>query len=184
MKARPWLVIVVVLVSLISCAPRARAEQVPFTSDSLSGMKSGTAASMFSFLGTFAPIGTAAGIASTHESGEGLAILAGTGYLFGPSLGHFYSNRPRRALQGIAVRTAAAAGLLGAVAWSMRARRENGQSVLAAAGIGVGLASVCIDIGSAPRSARTHNEAMRQSRLRLSPARIGMAPGIQVETTF
>jgi len=183
MKARPWLVIVLALVSLISCAPRACAEEIPFTSDSLSG----TTAFLHSFGGTAIPI--AMGVfASTRSQGSGGAggFLVVSGYLFGPSMGHFYAGRSGRAFKGIGIRIASLVGVAAAAAlsWNKTPSDSGGEAGLAIACAGLGALDAVVDIASASHSARVHNEEMRQSRLHLAPARIGMAPGIQVQTTF
>jgi len=187
MKARPWLVIVLALVSLISCAPRAHAEEIPFTSDSLSSMRSGTTAFLHSFGGTAIPI--AMGVfASTRnqDSGGAGGFLVVSGYLFGPSMGHFYAGRSGRAFKGVGIRIASLVGVAAAAAlsWNKTPSDSGGEAGLAIACAGLGAIDAVVDIASASHSARVHNEEVRQSRLRLAPARIGMAPGIQVQTTF
>jgi len=55
---------------------------------------------------------------------------------------------------------------------------------VSAVGIGIGATDMIVDVVTAPRSARRHNEELRQSRLKLAPAIVGQAPGLSVQTTF
>lgn len=131
-------------------------------------MKSGAGALLWSFLGTAAP--AAATLPFIWEkSGTSGAKVAAAGLvgalLFGPSLGHFYADRPGRAAAGIAIRTLAGAvftvGIVGGVA---EGGATEGDNALAAVGAVVGGVAVVYDIVTAPRSAKTHNEELRTKR--------------------
>jgi hypothetical protein len=130
------------------------------------GMKSGKTALLLSVLGTVGP--AAATLPFIWErSGTSLAktaAIVGTGaYLFGPSLGHFYSGRPGRAFAGIGLRALAAAGVvIAGFATASEAGANSGQAAVGVAGAVVGGASVIYDIVSAPHSARVHNDEMRR----------------------
>lgn len=153
--------------------PDSTAISSPPTGELRPGTKSGKTALLFSVLGTVVP--AAATLPFIWErSGTSLAhtsALVGAGaYLIGPSLGHFYANRPGRAVGGIAIRALAAAGVaIAGLGGASEGGITPGQAALGVAGGIIGAASVVWDIASAPHSARVHNDELRQER-----AAIGM----------
>lgn len=152
-------------------------------------MKYGPTAFGYSFMGTGVPIAT--GIALGSREGEhwdaaaGVPILAG--WWFGPSLGHFYAGRPKRALIGIGIRTAALAGLaVGAAIESGKSYDAPSANALEMVSIVVGLGSMFYDIVEAPLSVRRHNEELIRGHATITPAMIGeaRAPGLRADWTF
>jgi hypothetical protein len=130
--------------------------------------------------------------AESSDSDVAGIVLVGA-LLIGPSLGHFYADRPRRAFVGIGIRTVtAAAGAAGFFYFNgmddsagEHSNPELGQTL---AGVAVALvgASLAWDIIRAPHSARVHNDQLLQAR-----GSIGVAPsvapaglGLRVEITF
>jgi hypothetical protein len=81
------------------------------------------------------------------------------GLMVGPAMGHFYAGEPRRAITGIAVRSAAAV-LIGAM---VAGDSDCGDFICVPAGavlLGTAvLISDVMDIGAASTSARKYNEA-------------------------
>jgi hypothetical protein len=180
---------VVILVSSLGADVRgARAEgRVPGFKPAPE-LKYGNTAFAYSLFGTALPA-VATSIIISRE-GEASAAAAGfpvlAGYLAGPSLGHFYAGRPKRALFGIGIRTAAAAAFTAGLA----IEAEKGYDAPSANGLMlvslmVGLSSVVVDVFDAPRSARIHNEGL-ETRLNVAPVAIGVAkaPGLRVDVTF
>lgn len=154
-----------------------------------SGAKNGNTAFAYSLFGTAVPcVASSIYIARDGEASEaaaGLPVLAA--YLAGPSLGHFYAGRPKRALAGIGIRSAAAIGF--AIGLGIEEEKHYdapSANALMLVSVIVGLSSVVVDVFEAPRSARIHNEAARGSRIDLAPAAIGLAraPGLRVIASF
>ena len=152
-------------------AARSAEERVP-------GMKSGTTAFLWSFLGTFVPA-TAGGLSlyrgGASDSNVPGIVLAG-GVILGPSLGHFYAARPGRALAGIGIRTLASVGIAAALMEIAAEGNETNFATLGAFGVIVGGASLAWDIIKAPHSARVHNEQARRTRMG-----IGITPSLGLE---
>ena len=153
------------------------------------GAKNGNTAFAYSLFGTALPcVASSIYISRDGEASEaaaGLPVLAA--YLAGPSLGHFYAGRPKRALVGIGIRSAAAIGF--AVGLGIEDEKHYdapSANTLMLVSVLVGLSSVVVDVFDAPRSARIHNEAARGPRIGLAPAAIGTAraPGFRVQATF
>ena len=155
----------------------ARAEEMP------PGYVSPQSATLFSFFGTAVPVAT--GMILSRDAGESGASLVLVGLVIGPSMGHFYSQRPGRALGGIALRGLAVAGLGAA----FTAGWDNPSSELEMAFYGcaaVGAASVAFDVFGAAGSARKHNETLSATEWSVGPALLGDArvPGIRVDISY
>jgi hypothetical protein len=146
------------------------------------GLKSGSTALTLSLLASAVPgaVGLSAQSEGADNAGSGLLLLGAL--IVGPSVGHFYADRPGRAFAGIGIRAAAAAGLGAAVAMSWNKTSEPAK-LLAGASIAVGGGSILWDILSAPRSVRLHNEKSRP-RLSVTPTGIGKAGGVQMTVRF
>ena len=151
------------------------------------GVKSESDALWLSLAGTAVPVLAVAAMTSNnhHSENDGpIAVVGITGYLLGPSAGHFYAGRPGRALLGVGIRSAA----LGIAVASF----HDSSSDIPSAGTGgvlallVGSASMVIDIGDAPRSARIHNGKRPDARICVAPGLVGPrgAPGLQVTVRF
>jgi hypothetical protein len=127
----------------------------------LSPAKSPARAIGHSLSGTVLPL--AAGIGMSEKHGGAGATLALTGFLVGPSLGHFYAGQTRRAFTGIAIRSASLAGFVAGLALSV-----DGDGTYAALGtvsLVVGASSMVVDIVNAGSSASRYNrESLGQSR--------------------
>ena len=157
-------------------------------------LKSGSSALIRSFLGTVGPVGIGLAMsAGDEEDGATLAsaLLMSGGVLVGPSLGHFYAERPGRALVGIGIRVLGGAGMIGgfAIAWESDWWNESDSTAgeaLFLAGAAVTAASAIVDIATAPQSARRHNEKIGRARVSLAPAAVGhaRAPGLRLDVTF
>lgn len=184
MNGARYLSAALIAVSLVSCAPRARAQEFPASADSLRGMKSGSTAFLLSFLGTAVPIGSAVLAASRAQDGSAGALILG-GYMLGPSLGHFYAGRPGRAFAGIGIRTIALIGLGAAIVATWNNDNSAGDA-LGGASVALGTIFALADIVDASRSARLHNEKVPRNRLTITPAAIGSmrAPGLRVDCGF
>jgi len=125
-------------------------------------------------------LGGAAGFAIGHAADAPVAALFLTGYMIGPSLGHFYAGRTGRAFVGMGIRVVALAGLGFGFASSFDESAPGRGTGLVVAGLVVGAGSVLFDIVDAPHSARVHNRMVRRS-LAISPAAVGGAPGVRVD---
>ena len=77
------------------------------------GLKSPTTAFLWSFLGTAVPAAVGAWDVYRAESSDSWipGIMLVGGLAIGPSLGHFYADRPGRAWVGIGIRLVAGAGI-------------------------------------------------------------------------
>src|SRR5712671_3817194 len=157
--------------SLVACAPDSRAQDTGTTPD-VPGTKYGPTAFGYSFLGT----------AHSSDAAVGLPILAG--FWLGPSAGHFYAGRPKRALIGIGIRAAALAGML--IGTESNHTSDFNVNTLAVVGFLVGVGSMAADICEAPHSVRIHNEELLRGHAALTPTVVGeaRAPGLRVDCTF
>lgn len=146
-------------------------------------MKSGRTAFLSSLLAT-GVLGGAAWVVKTstgdqnHQAALGTAAALGiTAYLVGPSVGHFYAVRARRAWMGIGVRTLIGLGFGATLVTLVDEGSDNDQGALSVACMVAGAGVVVFDIVDAPRSARIRNQRMRMS---VGPASVGGAPGVRV----
>lgn len=134
------------------------------------GIKSGTTAFLWSFLGTALP--AAAGSYDVYRANSSSSIVPGIvvvgALVLGPSLGHFYAARPGRALVGIEIRTLAGVGILTAVFLGVSENSANDSAryseTLSIVGFALGGASLAWDIIRAPHSASVHNDQVRKGR--------------------
>jgi hypothetical protein len=184
-----WVVLYGLIGAVSLCGP-ARAQesngtQPPGDRSSLSsgveermpGTKSGTTALLWSFLGTAAPAAACLPFVWAPNKG-GLGDAAAVGLagalLVGPSLGHFYAGRPGRAFAGVGLRTLAGAAVaVGLAAGISEGGSTEGSNALAAVGAVVGGAVVVWDIVSAPKSAKLHNQELREG----SAVNVGLLSG-------
>jgi uncharacterized membrane protein YedE/YeeE len=169
--------------SLVACAPDSCAQDTGAATD-IPGTKYGPTALGYSFLGTAVPIAVGASLGTPHSSDAavGLPILAG--FWFGPSAGHFYAGRPKRALIGIGIRTAALAGML--IGTDSNHTSDFNVNTLAVVGFLVGVGSMVADICEAPHSVRVHNDELLRGHAALTPTVVGEARalGLRVNCTF
>jgi hypothetical protein len=164
-------------------------EDAPPAATQLSGARSETGALMFSFLGTAVPVVVGyerirlANLKSDESAAGALLVLGGL--VIGPSLGHFYAGEPGRASFGIGLRVLSLAGLAGAAAVSWE-NESTGSEALAIGFLGLGSAVVIADIAGAPKSARRHNQKLRENALRLQPvaATGSRGSGLALTVTF
>jgi hypothetical protein len=156
-------------------APRTAEAQIP-AEETAPGLKSGSAAFLWSFLGTVVPAGVA--IASKTESSGATSwpVILGA-FVLGPSLGHFYADRPGRAFAGIGIRALAVVGLGAGVATALNGSGGEG---LAYASLALGGAVAAWDIIAAPHSAQVHNESIRPGRIAIALTPALNAPGVQI----
>jgi hypothetical protein len=154
------------------------------------GIKSESRAVLFSLAGTIVPVG--AGIAMAGSNAEGAddgaaaAIFCG-GLIVGPSLGHFYAGRPKRALIGVGIRTVCVLGMAIAVGNSLADfSGGNSSSNDALAGVSLLLCagSAIYDIATVTHSVRIHNVATEEGVIGLAPSLVGHAPGLRVDVRF
>lgn len=149
------------------------------------GIKSGTTAFFWSFLGTAVP--AVAGAYDVYRAGSSDSIVPGIalvgGLVIGPSLGHFYAGCPGRALVGLGIRTLAGAGIAAAALEHAGESTDYQLEGLFTAGVVLGGASLAWDILSAPHSAHVHNDKARKGRLavRITPPIGGAGFGLCVE---
>ena len=174
--------LVLSLAALALGAPASRAEERP------PGWKNENTAFAYSLFGTGLPIAAGAYVNGREGEADAAAVLfpIGAGYVFGPSLGHIYARKSKRALVGIGVRSASVAAL-----WAgLEIHANSGSEAPGVASIGmlgaiVGVSWMIADILEAPKSAREHNREHGLGGLRLSPSLIaGTAPGILVDAVF
>ena len=151
------------------------------------GLKSGTTALLLSIVGTVVPAAASAmacgECSGPEDGGEALVFLGAL--VVGPSLGHFYADRPGRALAGIGIRTLALAGVAGAVAATWNTDNAGGEA-LGFVSLALGGAAVAWDIIRAPHSARVHNEKLQQGQagLRFIPLHGTSGLGLRVSASF
>src|SRR5690349_22667086 len=148
-------------------------------------MKSENTALMLSLAGTVVPAAVSAPAAFGDEENVGAAWVFLGALLLGPSVGHFYSDRPGRALAGIGIRGVAMVGLGGAIAASWDSENSDADA-LAVASLGLGAACIAYDIVRAPHSARVQNNMVRQSKVTASMGTRTRSPslGMCVEMRF
>lgn len=143
------------------------------------GLKSGNQALLWSLLGTTVPI-AAALIVNDPENPEdpAVALLILGGVFVGPSLGHFYSGRPGRALVGMGFRAVALAGVVGgfAAAWN----NNEGGDALMLAGLALGATVIAWDILRAPHSANVHNKRLNAGRIAIAVVPLHDAVGARL----
>jgi hypothetical protein len=166
-------VLALLLAASMAGARDARAE------DPAPGIKSESRALAYSLGGTALPIGSA--IVLGGQGGAAFVVLGGA--VIGPSLGHFYADRPGRAMIGIGIRTAALAGLVVAIGSSWE-NENSDASALAVGSLIVGTASMLADIADAPHSARVHNGKRTEHRFSIEPWGSRRAAGIRATVVF
>jgi hypothetical protein len=150
------------------------------------GIKSETSALLFSALGTATAAACAPLVFESTGSDAAGFILVGA-LILGPSLGHFYAERPGPAFGGIAIRLLAGAGVAyGALVDGSDGGATSTSNAIAAAGVIVGGASILWDIARAPHSARAHNDQVRQGRMSfgITPSMGAAGMGLSVAVTF
>jgi len=157
--------------------------------EAVPGMKSGSDATLYSLAGTVFPIGVGLITESLdrNASKENLAaVLVLSGYVAGPSLGHFYAGRPVRAFTGIGIRSVALVGFAASVVSLFDESGSSNAGLVMAASLLVGAGDALVDIGQASRSARIHNERVARQKLGIGPAVIGPdhALGLRVDCAF
>src|SRR5262245_62116863 len=133
--------------------------------------RSPTTAFLLSFLGTAVPVGAGLVLNNNDDGGPGGAIFV-MGGLIGPSLGHFYSGCPGRAMLGVGIRSAALA--VTAVAASsviMESEGSSGEGAMVAGFIAF-CASGVIDIATASASANKTNRKLEEQRFELRGERL------------
>jgi len=148
------------------------------------GLKSGTAAFLYSFVGTAVPVALGAAVVAGSDAGGsgsgvgvGAAVLLG-GLVIGPSLGQFYSGRPSQAWTGIGIRSLASVVILAAAVQGLGEGGGNGnEEAQGTAGLALGGASLALDILTAPHSAHFHNGELRPHRVGMMAIPVGGAPG-------
>jgi len=185
--------VVRILVAGISLVPliahgQGQPDGVPISTTEIPGLKSGMTAFLWSFLGTAVPAG--AGAYDVFRSGSSDSIVPGivlvAALLFGPSLGHFYADRPGPALVGIGIRTVAGLGVAVAAAEQLGEGTDYQLEWLAVAGAVLGGASLVWDIARAPHSAGVHNDQLRQSHMTIgvTPSSGAAGFGLYAEVSF
>jgi hypothetical protein len=175
---------------LLHHAKQARAESAPQLPSEVSGLKSERTALLTSILGTTIPIAAGTALALAHDesstsdgSDDVAAALIFTGVVFGPSMGHFYADRPGKAFAGIGLRTLSIVGLGAAVAASWDSPSDEANA-MAIGSLTLGALVAISDIASAPKSARTHNESMEAHRVSVGLGPVGSAPGVRVAVSM
>jgi hypothetical protein len=149
------------------------------------GIKSGSTALLWSFLGTAVPV-----VGSSLYRNDSNSIMAGIvlagGLIIGPGLGHFYSARPAPALVGIGIRTLAGAAVAAAAVEIADDGNNYDLEVLGGAGLIIGTASLIWDIASAPHSAHVHNTHLQRGHatLGISPSIGPTGLGLRAEVSF
>lgn len=167
--------------------PSTAADTTMAPANEIPGMKSGTAAFLLSFLGTAVPA-VVAGLEVWEGSSDSEvpgAIFVGA-LVIGPSLGHFYSDRPGRAFVGIGIRTLTGVGVAAAILAEADEGDDNSLETLGIVCAVIGGAAVAWDIVDAPHSAHVHNERLRAARMSLGviPTPDGVGLGLRADITF
>ena len=170
--------------------PPARADSTLGSAGSdveeLPGIKSERSALLLSVLGTATAAACAPLVFESSGSDAAGFVLVGA-LILGPSLGHFYAERPGPAFAGIGIRLLAGAGVaLGALADGSEGGATSTSNAIAAAGVIVGGASILWDIARAPHSARIHNDQVRQGGISIgiTPSAGPTGMGLSVAVTF
>lgn len=134
-----------------------------------SGGRSKTVATLGSVIATAVPvvIGIHTFSKTNGDQGAGL-ILAG--YMFGPSVGHFYADRPNRAFGGMALRLIPVVGLGLATAASWDSPSEGANALAVGSGI-LATGLVLADIARVSDSVRARNAEHAHPRLSLGMVR-------------
>ncbi|MCI0330504.1 MAG: hypothetical protein L0196_06070 [candidate division Zixibacteria bacterium] len=168
-------------------------------------------AALLSILGTAVPsaIGGAyalvcrgSGSCALDEHWPIVVVAAGSGILFGPSLGYFYGGRPGRGLGGIGVRLAIAGGAaaVAGIIWSGSSAEEEDCGlfgpcfpfippasilILAAGGVMV-VAHSIYDIVQVKETVQKHNRSRQEKALTVAPAYFAQhgAPGLKLQARF
>lgn len=143
-----------------------------------------SAAFLLSLLGTTVPVGLA--VLAGDNGGAAPALLGLGSIITGPSLGHFYADRPGRAWGGIGIRSASLFGLIVALAISWDDPDASGAAVLGMVSITACLGSMVWDIARAPVSAAATNRQQRRSTLTIGVASspVSRDPGLAVAVSF
>lgn len=147
--------------------------------------KSERTAVLASALGTAVPlaVGIGAVISSDEESGgyEAGSLLILSGYLIGPSLGHFYAERPGAAFAGMGLRVIPFLGLGAAVAaaWDQPSKAAD---ALAVGSLALGAGITVWDIARTAKSVRAYNKQLTHPQVSLGAIPVGreIAPAIVV----
>src|SRR5262245_3082701 len=177
MNAVRWLWVGCLAALVFAPGAAAGAEEPP-------GYKSPDHALLWSFLGTAVPVGGAF-IGDQQGWGSATAILGLGGAVVGPSLGHFYAQRPGRAWLGIGVRTLALGGLA-LSAQNLLSEETSGGDAMLVLSFVAGTGMAVYDIATAPKSAKAHNAQLQAVRITVSPVLLGQekAPGVRVDVAF
>ncbi len=168
--------------------------------DRAPGPKSPTLALALSAAGTIVPAAIGYLTLTTGDSKDGELVLFAAGLYAGPSIGHFYANRPGPAVRGLIIRglvvgaSALALTQTGLCLESCESAEIIDELIVLAIGSGLTAASAIFDIVTAPRSARQYNESRAAGRaaeigprsLWIAPrlTRVGRAWGLGVALTF
>lgn len=165
----------------------ARGDSVAFAGsdlEELPGIKSERSALLISVLATATAAGCAPLVFESNGPEAAGFVLVGA-LVLGPSLGHFYAERPGPAFLGIGIRLLAGAGVaIGALTEGSEGGATSTSNAIAAAGVIVGGASILWDIARAPHSARVHNDHVRQGRISfgitpsVGPAGVGLSAAV------
>lgn len=149
--------------------------------------KSPTLALALSAAGTIVPAAIGYLTLTTGDSKDGELVLFAAGLYAGPSIGHFYANRPGPAVRGLIIRglvvgaSALALTQTGLCLESCESAEIIDELIVLAIGSGLTAASAIFDIVTAPRSARQTNESLAQAgaagRTSRSPS---VTPGLAV----
>lgn len=127
--------------------------------------KSPMVALAWSVAGTLLPTAVGLATVTTGENKPTELSLLVTGIYVGPSLGHFYANRPGRAARGVLLRTAIlglsllALTQTGVCLESCAPGEQNDEVAVVLVGTALTAASAVFDIVTAPGSARQYNKA-------------------------
>jgi hypothetical protein len=146
-----------------------------------SGGRSKTLAVLGSAIGTAVPVAIGVHTFSKTSGDQGASLIL-AGYMFGPSVGHFYANRPNRAFGGMALRLipVVGLGLASAASWDSPSKAAD------ALAVGSGLLAtglVLADIARVSDSVRAHNAEHAHPRVSLGvvPGSRELTPAIRVD---
>jgi hypothetical protein len=165
----------------------ARGDSIAFAPsdpEELPGIKSERSALLISVLGTATAAACAPLVFESNGTEAAGFVLVGA-LVLGPSLGHFYAERPGTAFAGIGIRLLAGAGVaIAALTEGSEGGATSASNAIGAAGVIVGGASILWDIARAPHSARVHNDHVRQRRISfgitpsVGPAGVGLSASV------